>query len=107
MPPKQLLQQALRNYYNAYKTTARKDVKLTFWSNILFMCVTLQGNNFQQLISIESVDPLHCNKTKIKRDKNQGVIAMCKQQGIKKEGGSEECNKGTDWSAEVLDFKTT
>ena len=32
---------------------------------------------------------------------------MCKQQGIKKEGGSEECNKGTDWSAEVLDFART
>ena len=32
---------------------------------------------------------------------------MCNLQGIKKEGASEECNKGTDWSAEVLDFATT
>ena len=32
---------------------------------------------------------------------------MCKLQRIKKEGGSEEWNKGTDWSAEVLDFATT
>ena len=50
-----------------------------------------------------------CNKTKQKtlRDENQGVTAMCKLQGTKKEGGSEECNKGTDWSAEVLNFATT
>ena len=56
-------------------------------------------------ITLENND---CNKTKnFKRDENQGVTAMCKLQGIKKEGASEECNKGTDWSAEVLDFATT
>ena len=27
--------------------------------------------------------------------------------GIKNKGGSEEQNKGTDWSDEVLDFTTT
>ena len=57
-------------------------------------------------ITLENND---CNKTKQKtlRDENQGVTAMCKLQGTKKEGGSEECNKGTDWSAEVLNFATT
>ena len=76
------------------------------------MYVTLQGNNCQQLISIESVDPSYLRlttttKQDIKTDENQGVTAMCKLQGIKKEGGSEEWNKGTEWSAEVLDFATT
>lgn len=45
-------------------------------------------------------------KQDIKTDENQGVTAMCKLQGIKKEGGSEEWNMGTEWSAEVLDFAT-
>ena len=31
---------------------------------------------------------------------------MFKLQGIKNEGGSEEWNKGTEWSAEVLDLAT-
>ena len=46
-------------------------------------------------------------KKKLKEMKIKESQPCLNYERIKKEGVSEEWNKGTDWSAEVLDFATT
>jgi len=78
---------------------------------VFFSCiVTLQGNNCQQLISIESVDPLHLrlqqNKTlKEMKIKESQPCVNCKK--LKRKGVARNGIRQLHWSAEVLDFTPT